>query len=258
MSEKNLFPGMVQLGACVYFYHPTTSNESNNGRAPQLIVLCTWVSAKSAHITKYVIAYQVLYPHAHILLICSDSWDFISRGRKALEQRSKSAVAVVRSTFPSTSQGSIPKILFHIFSNGGSLQAATLFGSYHQATGHAFPSHSTILDSCPGRAMFHVAFRVVARSMDTKPLHICLPVVGLFYIAFGLWWLMMSGLRTESPLETLWQGLNNTEEVNETSRVYLHSENDVMIPWHNIEDHAAEARRIGFNVGSRNFMGVGT
>lgn len=38
------------------------------------------------------------------------------------------------------------------------------------------------------------------------------------------------------------------EQVNETKRVYMYSEIDDMVPWHDIEDHAAEARRIGFNV----------
>lgn len=257
MSQKTVFPGMVQLDACVYFYHPITIRESNDGRTPQLIVLCTSMSARPAHITKYINGYQALYPHASILMLRSDPLDFVYRGRKAWEQRSESALAVVRSTCSSIVQGSTPRVILHIFSNGGSLQAATLLRSYHKATGQTFPLHSTILDSCPGRATFNVAFRVLAMSMDAQPLYIRQPVVALLYITFGLWWLTMIGLRMESPFETLWQGLNNMEQVNEMKRVYMYSEVDDMVPWHDIEDHAAEARRFGFNVELEKFEGSG-
>jgi len=257
MSQKGAFPGMVQLDACVYFYQPATFSEIHDERTPQLIVLCTWMSARPAHITKYINGYQALRPYASILMIRSDPLDFVYRGRIALRQRSKSALAVVRSICSSHSHISTPRVLFHIFSNGGSLQAATLLRSYHKATGQAFPLHSTILDSCPGRATFHVAFRVLAMSMDAQPLYIRHPVVALLYVIFGLWWLTMFGLRMEGPFELLWQGLNNMKQVKETKRVYIYSEVDDMVPWHDIEDHAAEARRIGFNVKLEKFVRSG-
>lgn len=67
----------------------------------------------------------------------------------------------------------------------------------------------------------------------------------------------MFGLRMENPFETLWQGLKNMEKVNETKRVYIYSENDDMVPWHYVEDHAVEARRIGLNVELEKFVGSG-
>lgn len=163
-------------------------------------------------------------------MVPSDALDFVHRGRKALEQRPMSALAVICSIYFSTPQGSTPRVLLHVFSNGGSLQAANLLRSYHKATSHAFPLQSTILDSCPGRATFHVAFRVLAVSMDAQPLYIRQPVVALLYITFGLWWLTIFGLRMESPFKTLWQGLNNREQVHETKRVYIYSEVDEMVP----------------------------
>ncbi len=103
----------------------------------------------------------------------------------------------------------------------------------------------------------HVAFRVLAVSMDAQPLYIRQPVVALLYITFGLWWLTIFGLRMESPFEMLWQGLNNREQVHETKRGYIYSENDEMVPWQDIQDHAAEASKIRFNVKLEKFGGSG-
>ena len=257
MSEKFAFPGMLQLDSCVYLYKPADYPESNDDTTPRLIVLCTWMSASPTHITKYIKGYQALYPRASILMIRSGSLDFVYRGRKAVERRLKSALAVVRSTYSPSTQGSTPQVLLHAFSNGGSLQAVTLIRSYHEATGHAFPLHSTVLDSCPGRATFHVAFRVVALPLGSQPHYIRLPVVVLLYLAFGLVWLLKFGLRMENPFETLWQGLNNTAQVKEIKRVYIYSDIDDMVPWKDTEDHAAEAREKGFKIELEKFVGSG-
>ncbi len=135
MSERTAFPGMVQLDAYVYFYQPATFSQGNDGGPPQLIVLCTWMSAKPAHVIHYINGYQALDLHASGEHPPDTQQPFGLRVPRAREQRSKSALAAVRSTYSSTSQNPRPRILFHIFSNGGSLQAVTLLGSYHRATG---------------------------------------------------------------------------------------------------------------------------
>lgn len=66
----------------------------------------------------------------------------------------------------------------------------------------------------------------------------------------------MLALRLESPFETLWQGLSNPREIKETKRVYIYSDADDMVPWHHIEDHAAEAKEKGFNVEMERFEGT--
>ncbi len=38
------------------------------------------------------------------------------------------------------------------------------------------------------------------------------------------------------------------QQVSETKRVYIYSENDDMVPWQHIQDHAAETTRLGLNV----------
>ena len=257
MSSIAAFPGMVRLDDCVYLYRPSDTSSSNDAAAPSLIILCTWMLAHPTHITKYIQGYQTLYPSASILMIRSGPLDFVYRGRKGNEKRSKSALAVVRSICSSNPQETRPKILLHIFSNGGSLQAATLIRSYRNIVGEAFPLHSTVLDSCPGRATFHVALRVQLLPLSGKPLYIRIPSTVLLYVTFGLWWLIMFGLRMENPFETLWQGLNNREQVKEKKRVYIYSDVDVMVPCHDIEEHATEAREAGFDVGLEKFLGSG-
>ena len=246
---------MVQLDSCVYFYNPTVRVESEDGTSPALVVLCTWADARPLHVTKYIKGYQALYPLASILMIRSESLDFAYRGRKALEQRSRSAVAVVQSTCSSQPQGQPPRILLHICSNGGALQAVTLLRSYQKTSGHIFPLHSTILDSCPGRSSFHVAFRVLALPLSGRPLNIRLPLVTLLYLLFGLWWIIMVVLRMENSVVTLWRELNNKDLVKEQRRVYIYSDVDRIIPWQDVEDHAVEARRKGLNIQLEKFVG---
>lgn len=253
MSEKILFPGMHQLAPCVYLYEPSDQHDIDHVRGPHLVVLSTWMSASPSNIMKYVKAYQTQYPQAHILMLRSDALDFIYRGRKALEWRLRSAVTAVRST---CLKSSTPEVLLHVFSNGGSLQAATLLRSYYQTTGDRFPTHSTILDSCPGRPKFAVAFRVLELPWINRPFYIRLPVMVPLYLTFGLWWLTMFALRMHNPFETLWQGLNNTEE-KEVQRVYIYSDADDMVPWADIEEHAMEASSKGFKVELKKFQGSG-
>lgn len=61
----------------------------------------------------------------------------------------------------------------------------------------------------------------------------------------------------DNPFETLWQGLNTMQQVQEAKRVYIYSDVDDMAPWNDIEDHAAEAKEKGFNVGVEKFVGSG-
>ncbi|KAL8737013.1 MAG: hypothetical protein Q9181_002100 [Wetmoreana brouardii] len=257
MSANAALLGMVQLDACVYLYRPASELKSGNGKIPRLIVLCAWMLASSTNITKYIKGYQALYPEASILLIRSGPLDFAYRGRKALERRLQPALAVVRSTRPSTSHDSALKVLLHVFSNGGSLQAVTLLRSYLQETGHAFPLHSTVLDSCPGHATFNGAYRVLLLPWRGRPFYTRLPMVAFLYVTFGLWWMLMLTLRMENPFKTLWQGLNNGQQVQETQRVYVYSDVDDMVPWHDIEEHAVEAKEKGFHVQTEKFMGSG-
>lgn len=258
MPADAAFSGMVQLDSCVYLYKPTSPSKSSDAAAPELVILCTWMLAQPTHITKYIKGYQNLYPSASILMIRSGPLDFVYRGRGGMERRLKAAVAVVRSSIlSSATQDSTPKAILQVFSNGGSLQAATLFRAYQKTTGDVFPLHTTVLDSCPGRATFYVAFRVLLLPFGGQPSYIRLPVTAFLYITFGLWWLIMFALRMENPFETLWQGLNDEEQVKETRRVYVYSDADNMVPWQDIEDHAAEARIQRFNVELEKFKGSG-
>lgn len=58
---------------------------------------------------------------------------------------------------------------------------------YFEATSYAPATRSRVLDSCPGRATFHVAFRVSLLPWRRRPFYVRLPVVALLYVAFGLW-----------------------------------------------------------------------
>lgn len=257
MAEKTAFPGMHQLSDYIYLHKPIEEqfSSSNNENSPKLTVLCTWMSAAPVHITKYIKSYQALYPHACILLIRTGPLDFAYHTQKTLERRLTPAVDVVRSICPLDSQHSPPRVLLHIFSNGGSLQAVTLLRSYRAAVGQAFPVHATLMDSCPGPAKFDSAFRTLTLPLGGQPALIRLPMSGLIYALFGLWWNILFALGAPDPHETLWEGLNDKGLVKETKRVYIYSEADDMMDWQGVEEHARVARRRGWRVEMEKFEG---
>jgi hypothetical protein len=59
---------MSKLGSLVSFYQPpeasstSSSTTTNTDHHPRLIILAGWTDAKEAHLLKYILKYQSLYP----------------------------------------------------------------------------------------------------------------------------------------------------------------------------------------------------
>ena len=254
MANVDLFPGAVQLGPSVYLYAPPNGGPSGIS-APKVLILCTWMNARPVHIKKYIDGYQALFPATKIILIRSSTPDVTYRSTATLQARVEPAVAVIRAAC--AQEPSSPEVLLHVFSNGGSHQSITLLRTYQSTTGHVFPIHAKILDSCPGRGNFSRSYLALSEPLARQPIYV--RFLGSMAVFLALCFLGVSVflLRIENPIETIRQGLNDRKTIMETKRVYIYSDADPMVHWQEVEDHADDARIKGYTVQLEKFEGSG-
>ena len=223
---------------------------------PQLVVLAGWMSAHPRHLSKYAIGYQKLYPSSSILLIrCSPS-DMILWPTRVQRQWITPAVSAILSRCTPGNVGS-PQVLLHIFSNGGSHQACNLLNAYRDITSLPFPGHVTIFDSCPGRASIQSSVLALSSALPAFP-----PLRGflylLIYMVCCLYWVIYVPLRFVDQIERIRRALCDPVLMSsEKCRCYLYSGDDRMVNSYDVEAHALEARKRGFNVGTEKFEGSG-
>ncbi|KAL8824864.1 MAG: hypothetical protein Q9191_004768 [Dirinaria sp. TL-2023a] len=257
MAAQGAFPGMVPLAPFIYLYTPQQQErhpEDEKG-GPKIIVLCTWMAAQPTHITKYITSYQTIYPASQILLIRAESVDMIFRSYESLQQRVQAALSVIQSTC--SPDPPRPEILLHVFSNGGCVQSISLMQAYRASTGHAFPLHATVFDSCPGRGTFRLSCLAVATPFDRQPFYVRLPALFMVFAAMCAYFLVMIVLRNENPVMQGRRLMNDRGLVKETKRVYMYSDADAMVPGQEVEDHARDSSEQGFRVAMEKFEGSG-
>ncbi|GIZ46846.1 hypothetical protein CKM354_000995500 [Cercospora kikuchii] len=220
--------GFEVLTETISIHRPETTTSSDETQPP-LFVICSWMAAFPRHIQKYTDQYKKLYPSSTILLIQS-TWKDVSGTDEFMKPRLAIAISIIQDhllqrNIPSTtSQGSIPKpkILLHIFSNGGatvanhlsmqlnnSLSSSSSLSTHSQ---HPQPSSTfsrLILECTPSRPNTSQAVRAVgAAALPSNPL---LRLLGNFlircFVSYGFWkcWL----LGKENMVDKLRRRLNS-------------------------------------------------
>lgn len=282
------FSDFVKIGPRTSVYTPS------NPTAGQLIIVCTWLGAARKHIAKYTTAYQNLAPDARILLIESDVQTVTSSYQKQREFI-KPAVSAVLDTLtecgyyslpsgktltmercnkleskPSTSSSMTvtetpPKILLHMFSNGGTNSATQFLIVLHERLRQPLPLAGLLFDGCPAKGTYWKSHNAMALSLRPKSIasrilaavvvH-CILIILYTWIACG----------NDNPATLMRRTLINEEMLSGASsggdevkgRVcYIFSEADEQVDWMDIKDHAEEARRKGWTVQEVVFEGSG-
>lgn len=256
-------------------------------RPGQIIILCTWLGATRKHIAKYAALYRYAAPDARILLIESSVSILTSTifSRQRITEFAPAAAAVLDTLAecenrPSphsteTANGGLdysetrfqmhrlthsssdarPKIILHIFSNGGMSSATNLLGLLRSRTDEPLALTGLIFDSCPGKGTSYwqtfdaiiLSFpkSIVWRFLGPLAIHSFL-IFLVVYIACG----------NENPVN-LWRKTTLEESSPARGAIYLFSREDRMIQWTDIEEHAEEARRKGWKVKEVLFEGSG-
>ena len=243
---------MEKLGPLVSVYRPPETPGSRSAdKEPRLIIIGSWTDARDAHIAKYIVKYQSLYPTAQILLLKSTMAEIVRPSR--ISPAMKPAIPVVRA-LSSSAQSSSPEVMIHIFSNGGSGSIANLYQQFATAAGPAerFPQHVTIFDSSPG--VFSIPHAVTFVNVSLSPIQRIIAAPVLYIWAIGWTILMALGVLPNS-LRDWGMAHNNKDNTTETRRVYIYSPSDVIIDDKGIEAHAAHAKARGFCVRLEKYEG---
>ena len=250
----------------------------------QIVILCTWLGAARKHIAKNTALYRRVAPNARILLIESSvgilTSGFVAKQRVIEFEPAAAAVldtlAEYEQSSPKTSANEVfddkninppicqyspsfshakPKILLHIFSNGGMNSATHLLRLLRSRTDKPLALTGIIFDSCPGQGKSYwqsfnamvLSFpqNIAWRFLGALAIH-CFLIVLVVYVACG----------NEYPVN-LWRRTPFEESSPARGARYLYSKEDRMIDWTDVEQHAEEARRKGWRVEEVLFEGSG-
>ncbi|KAL8660007.1 MAG: hypothetical protein Q9202_006861 [Teloschistes flavicans] len=235
-----------------------TTSHSSTSNHQKLIILFTWMSAHPKHILKYVEGYRTRYPNAKILVVKSSPADLFYR-RSSTQRRWLAPVVKAIESFSCTDTGADePQIGLHIFSNGGCYQARSFFLAYRAATTAApFPTHSKIFDSSPGRATFKRSVLALSSGLPRAGLTRVL-LLALIYIVMSAYCIIVVPFGLLGPIERTRNALNDRDLMQgERERFYVYSEMDPMVGWADVEAHAQDASKKGFEVRCEKFQGTG-
>ncbi|KAI1780253.1 hypothetical protein F4818DRAFT_395109 [Hypoxylon cercidicola] len=241
-----------KLSPFVYFYEPEptlTQQQVSSAGTPRLILIASWMDARDLHISKYMMQYQTIYPTSIILLVrfvFKESL-FESVANATVEP----AFAYLRSKIESgvlSASPTVPEILVHTFSNGGSTTMRTLYQLFRSQTGRAFPVHAAIYDSCPGLYSFSSFYSVFMLSFPKVLRLMVAPFVVAFIVSLWVWHNPLSIISGEDILSKNARILNDPDFAKQTNRSYVYGNADTMVEWSHVEKHAVDAAARGFVV----------
>ena len=248
---------------------------SSIAKPGELTILCTWLGARPKYIARYVAMYTRIAPRARILLIESDVSILVSsyaRQRRALKPAAKVVLDTLTARIEQSSQSRDssahhhpqPRILMHVFSNGGSNTATQLLLELRQQSSRPLHLSGMIVDSAPALGTYWKEYEammlslpkgVVAQMMGEIAIHSLLGMLHMWIKAGNE---NPSALMRRILLDRTYvcglptaQGPDGcvvaTEEArgNECLHVcYLYSEADALVDWRDIAAHAEIARRM--------------
>ncbi|KAI9707936.1 MAG: hypothetical protein M1820_004355 [Bogoriella megaspora] len=252
-STPKLITSPIRLSSTVLLYNSPRKLWVDDRTTPKLVILASWMDARDVHITKYIARYQQMYPMASILVIKSSFKHYLSP--KTCRRDTAPAAEVIRNTVPPSSD-STPRMIIHLFSNGGSCILYTLYGLYRELVTRTMasdgdsnvliPPHVTIYDSVPGGWSYSGSTTAILSSLPSRWIRLLIfPFVHLL----GLWWIIKYRVFKVREETALWASAHNDVDlVHEACRSYIYSEADGMVDYRIVEKHADDAKVKGFTV----------
>jgi hypothetical protein len=258
----DIVPNFTLLAPCIYEYTPPFVNRllPSSTDEPAAIILCTWTGAlQRRHVAKYTARYQSLFPSTPIIVIATTSRDFWFRDSRRKQQRLRSAVKRLYELGNANASGNPTGILMHVFSEGGSNKACELVETFHRITGNRLPISAMCLDSTPGHPHYSRLCNAMNKSLPATPvlrqtgIVVCGAVVGSVWMTYKVvkeW--------EDNIISTTRRRLLDPKYFDLTApRCYLYSQEDALIAWQDVHEHAAESLRKDVPVKEIIFEGSG-
>jgi hypothetical protein len=220
---------------------------SNNVGEPALVVLCPWTGAMPKHIIVYTDKYQELYPSAHIMVITTLLKDLCFRNSESKQEGLLPAVERI---------GVYPRILMHVFSEGGSNKACELADAYKTEYRTLLPVSALCLDSTPGIPRYRRLCNAFSKALPPVPL---MRPAGLVLggVVVGCIWILYCGIKgfESNVISQTGNRLLDPNLWNLTApRCYLFSVKDTLISWKDVDNHVRELKKKEENSHSRSVV----
>ncbi|KAE8445044.1 hypothetical protein EG329_013758 [Mollisiaceae sp. DMI_Dod_QoI] len=229
-----------RLSSAVSLYTPPSdANISASKADPTTIIICQWMGAspKSRGLNFIYHQHHSLFPNARIISIRSLPEFFIATSTASRLSAIKPTVSAIEAD-PATE----PRILVHLFSNGGSLGFVDVCSLYKNASGRILPVKAVLLDSSPGQPTLQEGWAAMSLTLPKSLLWYPGAALVLFSLAITAIGKNVFGLETLVDKTRGW--LNDWTFVDKSAkRLYIYSEADKLTGWKDVERHAEEARK---------------
>ncbi|KAF1948690.1 indole-diterpene biosynthesis protein-like protein PaxU [Byssothecium circinans] len=233
--------GFQKLAHDILLYTPPTA------MAGHLIILGTWLGAADKHIAKYTELYKKQIETASILLLKSEISSMISPYKKQQKAMEPAMLPILNLLQRCKDSQTNPKILLHIFSNGGINSATHLLIDLRRALSTPLPIVGIICDSVPTGAGYRKTYNAFMYSFpQTFPANIVAAIT--VHTLLSLLFLCVAMGRYEYP-EDFWRKAILDRELVGSNRIcYVASKADAQTDWRDVVAHAGTARREGWEV----------
>jgi hypothetical protein len=226
---------------------PAATPSMDRGADPKLILVAAWMDAVDAHIAKYVNKYMEMYPSSDIIVL---KRPFLHTVKTQEPSRAMKPVPpLIRELLPNPSTTK-PELLIHLLSNGGTSSLRDTATQWARSASPGSPAqlplHVTIFDSSPGTMTAMGNIRVVYTFIKTPWVRIIL--LPLLWIINAITFLWFGLIDPPDPPARSNIAMNDRDKMHEVRRTYMYSKQDQLVEWRDVERHAAEARRKGFEV----------
>ena len=240
-----------KFGDDMYMRDPEKEDGSNEPAEPTVtIVVLFWMGASTRNAAKYLAEYVRMAPQARIIFILtSPTQIFLHMSKRSWRTR-----IIVAEAIRSSVSRNIP-LYFHTFSNGGAFTLESLASYYRHKEGKPLPAKALLIDSAPGHTSVSRAHKALSYSF---PKFFVFRILSSILTWAGLLLARLYGkLRgIKPPSQRAVEALNDTSLIDiGAKKCYLYSETDELIPWKDVEEHAAEAKQRGWEVSWEKFIG---
>lgn len=228
---------------------------------PDVVVIYGWGDCLPQHLAKYAAGYRKLFPAAKQVLVLSP----IAKAMfTTLEQRS-SHMALVLSAIGSDSSNEKqqPRTLIHAMSNTGAINFAATLNEHVRTFKEAMPHQLFIMDSTPGGTnltwanlkRWSLAMTLGTFKWFPWPRLVTQWIWGFFLLANSF----LLFLRRQKHAGAWSRVAANDEKfaVKSAQRLYMYSKEDALIGYKDIEEHAEEAKKLGYVTHTKVFKGSG-